>query len=76
MKIFIKIFDKSFPLQKLQKIKQNKEWFNKELKNLLLKKEKLFKAFLKQKNSKTKEDFAKARSFYFRTVELKKWHFT
>ena len=64
-------------MQKPQKIKQNKEWFDKELKNLLLKKEKLFKAFFKQKNSKTKETFAKARNLYFRTVELKKKrHFT
>ena len=59
-------------MQKPQKIKQNKEYFDKELKNLLLKKDKLFKAFLKQKNSKIKEAFAKARNLYFRTVELKK----
>ena len=59
-------------MQKPQKIKQNKERSDKESKNLLLKKEKLLKAFLKQKNSKTKEAFAKARNLYFHTVELKK----
>ena len=41
-----------FPCKSHKKIKQNKEWFDKELKNLLLKKEKLFKAFLKQKKTK------------------------
>ena len=62
---YFKIFDKSFPLQKPQKIKQNKEWFDKELKNLLLKKEKLFKAFLKQKTLKPKRLLPKQETFIF-----------
>ena len=38
--------------KKTTKQKENKEWFDKELNNLLCKKEKLFEAFKKEKKSK------------------------
>ena len=72
---YFSTFNKCFPMKKTTKQKENKEWFDKELNNLLYKKEKLFKAFLKEKNQKNKEAFLKCRNLYFRTVKLKKQAF-
>ena len=56
--------------KKLHHPKNN--WFDRELKELLIKKEKLFKKFCIQKNIFTKTRFNKARNEYFRAIKTKK----
>ena len=66
------VFNESFPLTKKKLNHPKNNWFDRELKELLIKKEKLFKKFCAQKNIVTKTRFNKARNEYFRAIKIKK----
>ena len=66
------VFNESFPLMKKKLHHPKNNWFDRELKELLIKKEKLFKKFCAQKNIFTKARFNKARNEYFRAIKTKK----
>ena len=66
------VFNESFPLMKKKLHHPKNNWFDRELKELLIKKEKLFKKFCPQKNIFTKTRFNKARNKYFRAIKIKK----
>ena len=66
------VFNESFPLTKKKLHHSKNNWFDRELKELLIKREKLFKKFCAQKNIFTKTRFNKARNEYFRAIKIKK----
>ena len=66
------VFNESFPLMKKKLHHPKNNWFDRELKELLIKKEKLFKKFCTQKNIFTKTRINKARNEYFRAIKTKK----
>ena len=69
---YMSVFNESFPLTKKKLHPSKNSWFDKELKELLIKKEKLFKKFCAQKNIFTKTRFNTARNECFRAIKIKK----
>ena len=69
---YMYVFNESFPLMKKKLHHPKNNWFDRELKELLIKKEKLLKKFCAQKNIFTKTRFNKARNEYFRAIKIKK----
>ena len=72
MSLYNTEFNNHFPLVRVKETKSFAPWFDTELQALLSKKEKLFKIYMHQKTSHTKEAFTKIRNYYFRCVRIKK----
>ena len=72
MSLYNTEFNNHFPLVRVKETKSFAPWFDTELRALLSKKEKLFKIYMHQKTSHTKEAFTKIRNYYFRCVRIKK----
>ena len=65
-------FDKCFPLTTVNATGHNNAWYDKELKNLLHVKNKLYKKYLCKKSLFNKLKFNRARNFYFHILQGKK----
>ena len=65
-------FDKNFPLTKPTKSNKRCEWYDLELKRLMLKKDRLYKKFLARHDQASKTRYQKIRNHYFHLISVKK----
>ena len=71
-KLYMNKCENFFLLTKISYKKTNNQWFDSDLHILLNKKEKLYKRYINNKNSQTRQAFTQARNLYFTTVKIKK----
>ena len=74
MESYSQAFNQSFPLKAFppNNIKFNKPWYDDELHQLMLNKDKLFKKFICKKSPTLKAKYNMARNIYFHTLQAKK----
>ena len=65
-------FDKNFPLTKPAKSNKRCEWYDLELRRLVLKKDRLYKKFLSRHDQAFKTRYQKIRNQYFHLISVKK----
>ena len=68
-------FDKNFPLTKPAKSNKRCEWYDLELRRLMLKKDRLHKKFLSRHDQASKTRYQEIRSQYFYLISIKKKKF-
>ena len=68
-------FDKNFPLTKPAKSNKRCEWYDLELRRLMLKKNRLYKKFLSRHDQAFKTRYQKIRNQYFHLISVKKKKF-
>ena len=68
-------FDKNFPLTKPAKSNKRCEWYDLELRRLMLKKDRLYKKFLSRHDQASKTRYQKIRNQYFHLISVKKKKF-
>ena len=68
-------FDKNFPLTKPAKSNKRCEWYDLELRRLMLKKDTLYKKFLSRHDQASKTRYQKIRNQYFHLISVKKKKF-
>ena len=74
MESYSQAFSQSFPLNAFppNNIKFNKPWYDDELHQLMLNKDKLFKKIIRKKSPTLKAKYNMARNVYFHTLHAKK----
>ena len=65
-------FDKNFPLTKPAKNSKRCEWYDLELKRLMLKKDRSYKKYLSRRDQASKTRHQKIRNQYFHLIRVKK----
>ena len=65
-------FDKNFPLIKPAKSNKRCEWYDLELRRLMLKKDRPYKKFLSRHDRASKTRYQKIRNQYFHLISVKK----
>ena len=68
-------FEKNFPLTKPAKSNKRCEWYDLELRRLVLKKDLLYKKFLSRHDQALKTRYQKIRNQYFHVISVKKKKF-
>ena len=71
----LKIFDQAFSVTQFKQAQTKNKWFNKELKNLLQEKQKLFKKYCMIKSTLAKANYNTARNKYFHALKKQKQEF-